>query len=292
MKILVIGANGLLGRELVKQLSPLHEVYALIREFSAELAQLPVRMITCDLPALDLSVLPAGIDAVYYLAQSKRFREFPEGAADMAEINVKVPLKVAEWARNTGVGTFVYASTGGVYGSGQGALLESAEICLSPEKGFYANSKVSCELLLGSFAAYFERFAILRPFFIYGPAQDRQMLIPRLVRMVAEREPISLAGDDGIRINPVYVTDAALAGANILSLGSGSYVFNIGGVETASIRQIGTIIGKLLGKQPVFSLTGQKAEDLVGDISLMSRLLHAPCVNLESGLSRMTGAIR
>ena len=52
---------------------------------------------------------------------------------------------------------------------------------------------------------------ILRFFFVYGPGQSNEMLIPRLVKSVREGQPIALDGLDGLRINPVYVEDAVRA---------------------------------------------------------------------------------
>lgn len=291
MRVLVAGAAGLLGRAIVKLLSREHEVYALIREKQQVQWGGPVQEIACDLSSFSPLELPSGINAVYYLAQSKRFREFPGGAADMLEVNVRAPLKLVEWARTTGVHSFVYTSTGGVYGSGPLPCSESAQIYATPTKGFYANSKLSAELLLSSFAEFFERFVIVRPFFIYGPAQDRMMLVPRLLRTVAEGGTISLAGEEGIRINPVHVEDAAIACGNIFGLDCGSYVFNIGGIETVSIRSLGIMMGNLLGREPLFSVTGAQADDLVGDISLMRQLLHTPGIDLATGLGLMTGAV-
>lgn len=290
MKILVAGSSGLLGWAMVELLSREHEVYALMREKLQNSWRCPVQVIPCDLSSFDPLELPSGIDAVYYLAQSKRFRDFPSGAADVLEINVRAPLKLVEWARTTGVRSFVYVSSGGVYGGGPLPFPESSQISASPSRGFYANSKLSCELLLSCFAEFFERFVIIRPFFIYGPDQDRLMLIPRMLRTVAENGAIALAGEEGIRINPVYVKDAAVACANIIGLDRGSYVFNIGGSEVVSIRSIAIMIGNLLGKEPLFSVAGAKADDLVGDISLMRLLLHTPDINLATGLARMVGA--
>jgi nucleoside-diphosphate-sugar epimerase len=115
------------------------------------------------------------------------------------------------------------------------------------------------------------------------------MLIPRLFRTVAGGGTISLAGEDGIRINPVQVEDAAVACANILNLDCGSYVFNIGGSEVVSIREIGNMMGNILGKEPLFSVAEAKADDLVGDISLMRQLLHTPAIDLKTGLALMPG---
>ena len=48
-------------------------------------------------------------------------------------------------------------------------------------------------------------FAIIRPFFIYGPKQDKNMFIPRLFDNILNGREIFLSGEEGIIINPIYV---------------------------------------------------------------------------------------
>ena len=77
------------------------------------------------------------------------------------------------------------------------------------------------------------------------------MLIPRLIDSVKTLEAINIQGTEGIKINPVYVEDAANAIIKIINK-QGSYNFNIGGSEIISIRNISEIIGKQLNIKPVF----------------------------------------
>ena len=60
-------------------------------------------------------MFPENIDVLYYLAQSNKFRDFPDGVSDMLKVNIHAPLKIADWAVKKGVKKFIYASSGGVY---------------------------------------------------------------------------------------------------------------------------------------------------------------------------------
>src|SRR5262245_2290426 len=59
---------------------------------------------------------PRRYDAVIYLAQSARWREFPTAADDIVRVNVGALHQVAEHARHAGARRFVHLSTGTVYG--------------------------------------------------------------------------------------------------------------------------------------------------------------------------------
>lgn len=230
MNILVTGANGLLGRHLVELLSLEHKIYAVIR--SKEQINFTVNnnitIIEADLVDLDVTLLPKNIDAIYYLAQSNRFREFPDGTEDMLAINIITPIKIANWCSQNEVKTFVYASSGGVYTNPDKAVKEFFDINANEKLGFYLNSKLSAEMLLKNYAQLFETFVIIRPFFMYGVGQNKTMLIPRLIESVMHEKEITLNGENGIKINPIYVTDAAEAISRILDL-KGEHIINIAG---------------------------------------------------------------
>lgn len=280
--ILLTGAQGLLGSHLLPLLAGENRVVALAR--SPVPATPNVTPLTADLSRpLDLEALPSRLDAVIYLAQSPRFREFPGGAEDMAMVNLRQPLVLIEEARRRGARSFVYASTGGVYGTSEAPLQESAP---TPPPGqrlpFYPASKLAAELLLGSYADCMH-VVVLRFFFIYGAGQQRQMLIPRLVDAVRTGQPVTLQGSSGLRLNPVHARDAARASLAALGVEK-SCAVNVAGGETLSIRQICEIVGERLGREPVFEEQPGSAPSLVGDISAMSRLLGAPQVSFEQGI--------
>ena len=68
------------------------------------------------------------------------------------------------------------------------------------------NAVMSAELLLGVYTAMM-RVIVLRLFVPYGAGQGKEMLIPKLIERVRQDAPILLDGEDGLRVNPVAVTD-------------------------------------------------------------------------------------
>lgn len=292
MNILVTGANGLLGRYLVELLSNYHKVFAIVKDKEKLNFELNdnISAIEIDLSLIDTKLFPKNIDVVYYLAQSNRFREFPEGVDDMLSINVVAPNILAKWAVKSGVKKFIYASSGGVYTNPNKPVKEFFDINANEKLGFYLNSKLSAEMLLKNYASMFETFAIIRPFFMYGVGQNETMLIPRLISSVQNEKEITLNGENGIKINPIYVTDASQAVANILDL-TGEYIINVAGEEVVSLRELCIKIGQAVDKEPIFKINDVSQNDLVADIETMRKELIEPKVNLKIGIEKMVKEI-
>lgn len=282
-RVLVTGATGLVGGALLELLDEKTEAYALSRTA-------PERGDRCcwikhDLTSQLPRQMPEGIDTVIHLAQSLRFREFPEAAGDIFEVNVGSTARLLEWASKNGVRRFVYASSGGIYGHGDEGFREDDLIRTPATLGYYLASKRSAELLVEAYESEFI-VVILRFFFVYGPGQRESMLIPRLAAAVKAGAPVSLQAPDGIRINPIYVRDAAAAAKAALLIEESARV-NVAGPDVLSIREIAEIIGRQVGREPTFSVAADDVpRHLVGDISRMRSLLHEPTVGFAEGIAR------
>lgn len=278
--ILVTGAQGLVGRHVVPLLARQHRVIAVARD--AMPAAGNVEPLAVDLSApLEPDLLPDRIDAVVYLAQSRRFRSFPGGAADMLRVNVEQPVALIEAARQRGATHFVYASSGSVYAPSPRPLREDDP---TPANGFYAGSKHAAELLLKPYGALMN-VALLRYFFIYGPGQQRDMLLPRLVDNVREGRAIALAGDDGMRLQPLHARDAAQAAVGALAL-EGTHAINVAGPEALSLRAVCEMAGQAVGAEPRFTVSAAApAGDLVADTGRMAELLRPATARFRDGLA-------
>ncbi|MBL8377371.1 MAG: NAD(P)-dependent oxidoreductase [Burkholderiales bacterium] len=280
---LVIGASGLVGTALVAAMSGRVDLVGLSRHRAYE--GNGYRWICKDLvEGLDAADLPERVDAVVYLAQSEQFRDFPASARNIFEVNTVQLLNALDYSRRAGVKHFVFASSGGVYGTGEDQFSEDFRVPATGELGFYLGTKLCSEILVRNYAPFFHT-AILRFFFIYGARQRRNMLIPRLVDNVREGRPVDLQGTDGIRINPLHVSDAVGAIEAALSL-DGSHTINVAGPDIVSLREIGLAIGRLVGRAPCWNEhPAAVAHHIVGDTGKMVRLLGAPKVGFEAGLA-------
>lgn len=231
-----------------------------------------VRWIPGDLAACEPTLdWPPQCDTVIYLAQSRNWRRFPEGAADVLDVNIHGVCRAVEYARRSGAARFVYASSGSVYAPGSGPSRETDPIDLAGARSFYAASKLAAELLLAPYAPLLS-MVVLRLFVPYGPGQLQDMLIPQLLRRVKGGEPIGLDGDDGLRMNPVAVCDVAEVISRCLTLDR-SVTINVAGPEVLTLREIGRQLGRILGCEPRFEQRPGQATTIVGDTTTLSATL-------------------
>ena len=283
--ILITGANGLIGHELLKQLSESNIVYAVSRS-KPDIINDNIHFIQFDFSKeWDASSLPNEIDVIYHLAQSEHFRDFPEKSTEIFNVNTNSTLNLLEYARNVGCKQFVYASSGGVYGNSDEGFSENSPVISNGNLGFYLSTKFCSELLVENYSNFFN-IIITRFFFVYGERQGRGMLIPRLIENVLSGNKITLQGKEGLIINPIYVADAVDAMKSMLEI-RGNHKINIGGSETLSLKQICDIIGKVVGEAPVYSASDIDPKHLIGDTSKMNRLLSLPQYTFAQGIQNL-----
>jgi UDP-glucose 4-epimerase len=280
--ILLTGLSGLLGCNVSKRLrSKNFCVHGITRNPSFKSTKSTKKM---KIHYVDFSsnwseeILPKKIDVIIHLAQTKNFRDFPNSAIDIFKVNIESTARLLAYAKQAGVKKFIYVSSGGVYGTSVKPFKESNPIVAAGELDYYLGSKVCSEILAQRYSSIFQ-VIVLRPFFIYGPGQDRNMLIPRLMNSVSACKLITLQGMNGIRINPIHVEDAGAAVVATLKLDE-SGIFNIAGPNIFSIRTICESMGKYLGKKPNFKIFPEQTKDLIGDISCMKQKLILPKINL------------
>jgi UDP-glucose 4-epimerase len=279
MRVVVTGGGGFLASALLPRLAAREEVFATHRPDAEPLPIDGVQWVPLDLSQPLPETLPSKVDAVVHLAQSRRYREFPDGAVDMYEVNAAATVRLLDYTRRAGGRTFTYASSGSIYARGAEPVRETDEP-KPPE--FYATTKLAGERAVEQFRGVLLAHA-LRPFFIYGPNQPMMMMRGLLTR-VRDHQEVTLAGPDGIRINPVYVDDAAEAVIATLEL-EDSHTLNLAGPDVVSIRQIAELAGGLLKETPSFSL-GDPQLDLIASIERQSDVLGAPSTGFEEGLRR------
>ena len=278
-KILLTGANGLVGSKLCNKLATGDsEVYAAVKSFPDKPIK-NVKYIVLDLcKKLNTDDLPRDIDYLVHLAQSNKFKEFPEGANDVFSVNVSSTHQLLEYARKSNVKHFIYASSGGIYSQSKSKLNENSSIQKNNELGNYLGSKICGEILVQNYSPFFKT-SIIRPFFIYGFGQKRNMLLPRVYDFVENEIPIDLCGEEGLKINPIHVEDIVFSIKNLLESGR-SPIYNLAGPKILSLRQICDSIGNYIGKDPIYKITSGTEINFISDISLMKSELHSPRISL------------
>jgi nucleoside-diphosphate-sugar epimerase len=256
--ILIVGASSLLGKTFYKTYKDRYTLFNCGRtniDGNDHFTYMDLSQ------SLNATALPQNIDAILYLAQSYKFRDFPNSADDIFQINTARVLEFLNYAKSIQVKKFIYASTGGVY-TGNKIHEEDDIIDASKLNGFYATSKYCGELLVNQYKPYFD-VTILRPFFMYGKEQKKDMLIPRLIHNIKNKQPIQLQGEQGIHINPIYVQDAVSQIEKIIDKNLQG-IFNLAGNQIISLKELSLKIGTALDIEPIFTYTDAPAKDVVG----------------------------
>jgi nucleoside-diphosphate-sugar epimerase len=286
MATLLTGATGFLGQALLPRLADRGEVFALHRAGSQLIEVGGVTWIEQDLSRPLSDTLPTEIDAVIHLAQSDRYADFPLGAVDVFEVNAQSTVRLLDYARRADAETFVLASTGAVYAPGQQPVRESDA---PAPPNFYAASKLAAEHAAVAFRGLL-RAHVLRPFFIYGAGQQHGRFLPGIVARVREGRAVSLAGAEGIRLNPIHLDDAVEVMLRSLELDEPA-TLNMAGPEPVSIRQIAEIVAEVLGREVSFE-AGDSKPDLVASIDRLTEVLGRPTVGMREGIDRTLAAAR
>ena len=109
------------------------------------------------------------------------------------------------------------------------------------------------------------------------------MLLPRLIDGIRSGDSVNLEGRNGIRINPIHVTDASKALIASLGVG-GNQTFNIAGTEEMSLFEICETMSESLGVPASYQRSDAEPNDLIGDVSAMKSKLHIPVIPFRQGI--------
>jgi nucleoside-diphosphate-sugar epimerase len=281
MKVLVTGATGFVASHLIPRLAAEgHDVLALGYDADRIPSGDRIEPVVVDLrERLDDEALPE-FEAVVHLAQANV--PFPEGAADLFRVNATSTVELLAAARSRSARRFVYASSGSVYGFGDGPVAEDDE---RRADDFYAVTKRAGELAVAGYRDLFST-TVLRLFAPYGPGQ-RNRLIPGLIERVRNGDAVTLRAGGRPRMTPVFVDDVLAVILRALESGE-HHLMNVAGDETVSIRELAELIGAAVGREPRFEDTGGAVPgDLIGRNERMHELLAGrPLIPLAEGLAR------
>lgn len=268
MRILLTGATGLIGREVVRQAPADWELVAVAR------AQIPgIATVSADLtdPAF-VSLLPDRVDAVVHLAQARDYRHFPDCAPGVVAVNVTATAALLDHAVRRGAQVLL-ASTATVYEPRPEPLDEDAPVRV---RSIYAASKRSAELLAMPYAAQVPVRA-LRIFTTYGPERDGR-LVADLIHRVESGHAVTVQGERGLMTSPIHTSDVARAVVAAVQrppeAGELDLV-NVGGAPLG-IRDMAEAIGRQVGREPIFEAREGEPPCFVADRAKAQRVLGLP----------------
>ncbi len=224
--VLVAGASGGVGKAVIQQLkSQQHQVRALVRTASKLGAQSDTAIFLADArdplqlqgACRDIDVVISALGASLQLART-------EGNATYRDVDYQANKNLLLEAQRAGVRKFIYVS-----------VFKAQEVKGSAY--FAAHADFEDELQRAGM-----EYAIVRPTGIYYIFADFVGL--------ARRGIIPLFGDGSARTNPIHEHDVARV--CVAAIEAPQNVFDIGGPEVLTRREISSLCFKVLGQKPRF----------------------------------------
>ncbi len=245
-KLLVTGLNGFVGGHLQALLASMPDgPWQLLESKPHDLL---------DCASLDAWLQEECPDAVIHLAGQTFVPEAFRDPAQTIKVNLLGTLNLLQALKRRGFcGTFLYVSSGDVYGQVEEANLPISECLVPRPRNPYAVSKVAAELLCQQWS-YSEpwRIMVARPFNHIGPGQGEAFVIPsmarQLIRVRLGLQPAQLeVGDVDVTRDFLDVRDVLRAYLALLECGRNGEVYNVcSGVERRVrdlIAQMGGLVG-------------------------------------------------
>jgi GDP-4-dehydro-6-deoxy-D-mannose reductase len=277
-KLLVTGLNGFVGGHLQALLATMADGPWQL------LAPKPHDLLDCA--SLDAWLEDDCPDAVIHLAGQTFVPEAFRDPQRTLQVNLLGTLNLLQALKRRGFcGTFLYVSSGDVYGQVAESDLPVVEILLPRPRNPYAVSKVAAELLCQQWS-YSEpwRIIVARPFNHIGPGQGEAFVIPsmarQLIRVRQGLQPAQLeVGDVDVTRDFLDVRDVLHAYLALLQHGRNGEVYNVcSGVE----RRVRDLIAQLA------TLAGVEVE-LVQDASRLRLSEQRRVVGCSKKLQKETG---
>jgi UDP-glucose 4-epimerase len=249
-KVLFLGVNGLVGRSFKALYGGAYEFFGLDKDDIGGLEKLIERQ--------------KSFKAVIFAAQSPDYKS-SRFTSNLFEVNVHLLLSTLT-ATSEATRKFIYFSSGSVYVPSTGALTEESRLNILSGNPYVA-SKLMGEEIVSSFKEDFEELTVLRPFFIYGPGQNKSMLVESIRSKISNGDLITLAGGKGLDFNPVYVDDVArMLQAIIVKEGPGGIQrLNVFGNEPTTLAEIVRILEKRMAKKANVAETNDNPGNWIAD---------------------------
>jgi nucleoside-diphosphate-sugar epimerase len=293
MRVVVTGATGFLGRVFCRKLFERgHDLLGLSRTNKPDRGSNPkyITYVPYNMgETLPVEVIEFSPEVLVHLA----WNGIPDFSEQKCVKNVESQLKfLKETEKLSGLKKIIGAGTCREYGAKQGRCLEGER--LLPDS-YFSWAKQS----LGDYFALDCRrreihFVWFRIYFIYGPGQRSQSLIPMLIKAFKANRPPEI--NNPLAVNDyIYVDDVANAFIKATEDEKCCGIFNLGSGETTSIVNIVELVERAIQNTDDFSSqlikkVGNIKADLGmwADITLSERQLDwEPQVSLPDGINRI-----
>jgi len=293
LKVLVTGASGMVGRNLVNYLSK-HGIEVIPTDVSGQ----PIKGDLLDRSFVQ-RLASRDFDSIVHLAAITDIGKTVENPQRCYEINCFGTLNMLELAVKKGVRLFVYSSSANVYGAPK-KLPVTEDSPLDPRLP-YDYSKVIGESMVMS---YFKNrgipVSITRSWLLFGEYDQPQRATLRFIRACLSGEPITLYNGGKDTTAPSHVENYAKLVMTILERReSVGQAFNFGGERVVQVRELAQLIKRLTGskseliKAPARTQLEREPQVSYPSTEKIRKILgYKNELNLEEGLRRTIEWVR
>lgn len=279
-RILVTGATGFLGKNLLDRLSGDSDYTVFAERFDLTKSDEVFSYIHAAKP-----------DIVYHLGALVDLTRSFEIARKTITANVIGTTNLLSALSKHPVEKFIFASTEEVYGEGK---LPYKEGNLESPPSPYAVTKLTCEHLIRLYAPQIARQClVLRIGTMYGPHQPDHRFIYQMIQRALHNEDIPLTSGTSKR-DYVYVSDiveALLLALEVKNIRQFERI-NLGGGQSATLKDLASAIVKTAGSSSRLRLgaipdrIGEAKEWLLDNQKAKEILGWEPKIDLESGIKK------
>lgn len=300
MKVVVTGASGFIGRNVLLRAPRAWEIFAVyhstpvLDSFVKEHGLTNVRPIKCNLlDENDVQTLARAVgerpDAMLYLAANGDPAASSERVRWDLESNTLALVTCLEQCPATHV---VYVSSGAVYDGLRGNV--SPQTPVSPHLP-YAISKLASEQYLRFFADHrrsVDSYVNVRFFGAYGPYEAARKITTRWLRaMAAGQREFVVRGDGRNLIDFMYVDDAVDGFLALVKASGEKLTVDFASGSPISVNDVVTAMAKSLGAEVTIRHEGQVPEYIEfrsTDTTLRDRFGISPSISFPDGLARLS----
>ena len=247
MRVLVTGGAGFIGSHFARRLLAAGEEIRVLDKltYSGNPDNLggDVELVVGDIcdPA-EVAEAAAGCEAIVNFAAETHVDRSILGSVDVIQTNVVGTSVLLEHARAAGL-RLLHVSTDEVYGdvlAGAASSIESDPLVPSSP---YSAGKAGGDLQVLAHARTYGVDAVLtRGSNTYGPNQYPEKLLPLFLTNALDGEPLPLYGDGGQIRDWLFVEDHCAGIEAVLRHGRAGEIYNIGGGEEATNREITDLV--------------------------------------------------
>jgi UDP-glucose 4-epimerase len=307
VRVLVTGGSGFIGSNLTRALLARGDEVRVLDNFSTgnrdNLAGLEgdVELVEGDLRSYErVHAAVRGVEVVFHQGALPSVPRSVQDPLTTTAVNVEGTLNVLLAARDEAVRRVVNASSSSVYGNA--GELPRSETQLPDPISPYAVAKLAAERFCTSFSrVYGMEIVSLRYFNVFGPRQDPlsqyAAVVPRFIRAVHERRPVTVYGDGEQSRDFTYVDN--VVAANLLAADAASVrgeIVNVATGASVTVNGLADTIGRLLEVPVEKAYEPEREADVRAswaDLAEAHRLLgYAAEIDLEEGLRRTIDFLR